>query len=141
MNALTYPQIAATVLAEIRAIYPTGRKQDPDITEAWARVLARSHMNLPATVWREAVTTWSVSHPEPPTPHDLIATAKQVAAQWEGDQLTEYRQAQLAAKFGPAYGAEHSGHVHRDATPPRKAVDKRWREIRAELQQRTEDTP
>ncbi|WP_066584035.1 hypothetical protein [Corynebacterium provencense] len=85
MNPLTYEQIAAAVLAEIRAIYPTGRKPDPDITTAWARVLERGHMMLPAAVWRDAVITWSVSHSDPPTPHDLITAARQVVAQWEAD--------------------------------------------------------
>lgn len=143
MNALTYPQIAATVLGEIRAIYPTGRKPDPDIADAWARVIARSHVNLPAAVWREAVTTWAVSHSEPPTPHDLVTAARQVAAQWESDptmrlQLDEFRREVLAAKFGPDYGAEHAGRVKQVET---KALAGRWRKIRAELQQRTQDTP
>lgn len=103
MNPLTYEQIAAAVLAEIRAIYPTGRKPDPDITTAWARVLERGHMMLPAAVWRDAVITWSVSNSEPPTPHDLITAARQVVAQWETDparcaELAAWRASRIAAK-------------------------------------------
>lgn len=115
MTQLTYTDVAATILAEIRAIYPTGRKPDPDITAAWALVLERSHLMLPASVWREALTIWAVSHPEPPTPHDLITAAKQVVGAWECDpkrkiELDVYRTERLRAK-------EHIGELPPGSVP------------------------
>lgn len=122
MKPLTYPEIAATVLSEARAIYPTAMKPDPATVDAWARIFARSHLQVPATVWREAVTTWAVSHGDPPTPHDLVTAAKQVIAQWEAhpehkQALAEHRQAVLEAKFGAGYGAQHSNAICGPETP------------------------
>lgn len=110
MTALSYEEVAAAILAEVRAIYSNGRKPDPDITNAWARVISRAHLQLPATLWREAVTLWSVSHSDPPSPHDVIDAAKQVVGQWESDpvkkdQLEEFRCRKLDAKFGDRHGA------------------------------------
>lgn len=140
MKPLTYPEIAATVLAESRAIYPTAMKPDEDTVTAWARVLSRSHLQVPATVWREAVTTWAVSHGDPPTPHDLVATAKQVIAQWDADPerkaaLAAHRQRALEAKFGTGYGAEHSNAICGPETPdPSPGGGKRsFDALRAEL--------
>ncbi|MGP9619863.1 hypothetical protein [Corynebacterium sp. AOP34-BR1-29] len=140
MNPLTYEDVAETVLSEVRAIYPTGRKPDPAITEAWARIFARSHLQVPATVWREAVTTWAVSHGDPPTPHDLVTAAKQVIAQWEAhpehkQALAEHRQAVLEAKFGAGYGAQHSNAICGPEAPdPSPGEGKRsFDRLRAEL--------
>lgn len=122
MKPLTYPEIAATVLSEARAIYPTAMKPDPATVDAWARIFARSHLQVPATVWRESVTTWAVSHGDPPTPHDLVVTAKQVIAQWEAhpehkQALAAHRKQVLQAKFGDGYGAEHSNAICGPETP------------------------
>lgn len=142
MKPLTYPEIAATVLAEIRAIYPTGRKPDPEITEAWARVIARAHLQVPAAVWREAVTVWSVSNSEPPAPHDMIDAAKQVIAQWETiperrEQLNEFRRQVLQAKFGDAYGAHDAlqGAEQKELTSGQDRVS--WRELKAGIARRS----
>lgn len=148
MKPLTYPEIAATVLSEARAIYPTAMKPDPATVDAWARILARSHLQVPATVWREAVTTWAVSHGDPPTPHDLVATAKQVIAQWDADPerkaaLAAHRQRALEAKFGAEYGAQYAGQVapaNGDAIePPRKQDRTRWAELKTEISARARE--
>ena len=145
MNPLTYADIAAAVLAEIRAIYPTGRKPDPDITEAWARVLERGHMMLPAAVWRDAVITWSVSNSEPPTPHDLITAARQVVAQWEIDpdrcaELEAWRASRIVER-------ETAGELPPGTTPdpatgraltagPGEDTAARWAQLRAGIAER-----
>lgn len=145
MSQLTYQQVAATVLAEIRAIFPTGMKPDEATVEAWARVIGRSHLQVPAALWREAVTTWAVSHSDPPSPHDLVATGKQVIAQWEADpsmrqRLNEFRQERLASKFGAGYGAEHAGQIDAEGQgaiePPREQTRQRWAELKAEIRTR-----
>ncbi|WP_420100157.1 hypothetical protein [Corynebacterium sp.] len=148
MKPLTYPEIAATVLSEARAIYPTAMKPDPATVDAWARIFARSHLQVPATVWREAVTTWAVSHGDPPTPHDLVATAKQVIAQWEAhpehkQALAAHRRRVLEAKFGAGYGAQHAGQVDQttgDALEaPRQQTRTRWAEVKAEISARARE--
>lgn len=143
MSALSYEQIAAAVLAEVRAIYPNARKPDPGITEAWARVIARSHQQLPASVWREAVTLWSVSHRDPPSPHDLIDSVKQVVGQWNNDpvkkeQLAEFRARRIDARLGSRHGAmdalEGVRRVQGEITSG--GDEQPWRETRAEIVRR-----
>ncbi|MGP9611416.1 hypothetical protein ACT3TD_13810 [Corynebacterium sp. AOP36-E1-14] len=141
---LTYPKIAAVILAEVRAIYPNGRKPDPEITESWARALQRSRRVYPAMVWREAVTVWSISHSEVPTPHDIITAAGQVVDQWQLDperkrQLEEFRAQRLEAKFGAGYGARESLPAGERGELESSVSRRSWRELRAEIGRRAQD--
>ncbi|WP_010120187.1 hypothetical protein [Corynebacterium nuruki] len=113
MSSFTWTDIASMILIEVRNTYSNGRKPDDSITESWARALERSKCVYPATAWREAVTAWASTHSDPPTPHDIIVTAKLVVAHWETipeqrDHLNDFRRQRLAAKFGSAYGAHES---------------------------------
>lgn len=144
--SLTWKDVAGVILREIRATYSNGRKPDDEITEAWARTLARSRRVYPATVWREAVTVWAVSHSDPPSPHDIITAAGQVVDQWElipehRAELNAFRQDRLAAKFGPDYGAHDAGQLEsesgrRELTAKRSETDQNWRELRAGIKAR-----
>lgn len=146
MSGLTWKDVAGVILKEIRATYSNGRKPDDEITEAWARTLARSRRVYPATVWREAVTVWAVSHSDPPSPHDIITAAGQVVDQWEliperRSELNGFRQERLAAKFGPGYGAHESGQLEYDSKQrelpgKRSDMDQNWRELRAGIKAR-----
>lgn len=145
MNAVSYSEIAAVALAEVRAIYPNGRRPDPAITEAWARTIERSRRVWPAAVWREAVTAWAVSNSEPPTPADLIAAAGQVVSRWEADpatkaRLNDFRRDRLRSAFGDSWGADFYGQGAATSTDeieaPRPAGEPSGRELAEDYRQR-----
>lgn len=151
MSQLTWTDIAATILADMRGMYPNARKPDPAITQAWATAMARSRRTYPAAVWREAVTVWAVSHSEPPTPHDIIVSAGQVIDAWQSDprrsvELESFRNANLRAReargelpVGTAPESPSDGQpVAIEARGKHDAGRKAWENLRAELRRRRE---
>ncbi|WP_130841604.1 hypothetical protein [Corynebacterium neomassiliense] len=152
MSQLTWTDIAATILADMRGMYPNARKPDPAITQAWATALARSRRTYPAAVWREAVTVWAVSHSEPPTPHDIIVSAGQVIDGWQSDprrsaELETFRNANLRAReargelpVGTAPESPSDGQpVAIEEAMGKHAVGRKaWENLRAELRRRRE---
>lgn len=151
MSQLTWTDIAATILADMRGMYPNARKPDPAITQAWATALARSRRTYPAAVWREAVTVWAVSHSEPPTPHDVIVSAGQVIDAWQSDprrsvELESFRNANLRAReargelpVGTAPESPSDGQPEAiEARCKHDAGRKAWENLRAELRRRRE---
>ena len=114
MNPLTYEDMAETVLLQGSTIYPTGRKPDPDITEAWARIFAP----LPPPAGPRHGVGAKRSPPGPcPTairrPRRPVATAKQVIAQWEAHP--EHKQASGRAPAGRPGGGEVRRRLRRAA--------------------------
>ena len=151
MSQLTWTDIAATILTDMRGMYPNARKPDPTITQAWATALARSRRTYPAAVWREAVTVWAVSHSEPPTPHDVIVSAGQVIDAWQSDprrakELESFRNANLRAReargelpVGTAPESPSDGQpVPIETLGKHAAGRKAWENMRAELRRRRE---
>ena len=151
MSHLTWTDIAATILADMRGMYPNARKPDPAITQAWATALARSRRTYPAAAWREAVTVWAVSHSEPPTPHDIIVSAGQVIDAWQSDprrskELESFRNANLRAReargelpVGTAPESPSDGQpVPIETLGKHDAGRKAWENLRAELRRRRE---
>ena len=151
MSQLTWTDIAATILADMRGIYPNARKPDPAIAQAWATALARSRRTYPAAAWREAVTVWAVSHSEPPTPHDIIVSAGQVIDAWQSDprrskELESFRNANLRAReargelpAGTAPESPSDGQpVPIETMGKHAAGRKAWENLRAEIRRRRE---
>lgn len=153
MSQLTWTDIAATILTDMRGMYPNARKPDPAIAQAWATALARSRRTYPAAAWREAVTVWAVSHSEPPTPHDIIVSAGQVIDAWQSDprrsvELESFRNANLRAReargelpVGTAPESPSDGQrvgIEAGLGGKHAAGRKAWENLRAELRRRRE---